>query len=147
DPSVRLLVQRLLGMTRIVSDLAAATAAWRESDGAFDFVTATGELLTRHGVFTGGSANANGNQAPASILGRRNQIADLQNQLAAIQEQVNETSRKKGALQSEQTALQASLQEAQTELRNQEVAIAAHEGEFNALQSSLRSLHSKIETV
>jgi chromosome segregation protein len=39
------------------------------------------------------------------------------------------------------------LQQAQTELRNQEVAIAAREGEFNALQASLRSLHSKIETV
>jgi len=147
DPSVRPLVQRLLGLTRIVSDLAAAIAAWRESHGAFDFVTASGEMLTRHGVFTGGSANGNGNQAPASILGRKNQIADLQNQLEQIQEQVNEASRKKGALQSEQTALQASLQQAQTELRNQEVAIAAHEGEFNALQSSLRSLHSKIETV
>ncbi len=147
DLSVRPLVQRLLGMTRIVPDLAAATAAWRESNGAFDFVTATGELLTRHGVFTGGSANANGNQAPASILGRKNQIAELQDQLAACQEHVTEASRRKGALQSEQTSLQASLQQAQTELRNQEVAIAAHEGEFNALQSSLRSLHSKIETV
>ena len=50
-------------------------------------------------------------------------------------------------MQSEQTALQATLQQAQTELRDQEVAIAAHEGEFNALQSSQRSLHSKIETV
>jgi chromosome segregation protein len=147
DPSVRPLVQRLLGLTRIVPDLAAATAAWHESHGAFDFVTSTGELLTRHGVFTGGSSNGNGNHAPASILGRKNQIAELQNHLATLQEQVNETSRKKGALQSEQTALQASLQQAQTELRNQEVAIAAHEGEFNALQSSLRSLHSKIETV
>jgi chromosome segregation protein len=147
DASVRPLVQRLLGLTRIVPNLAAATAAWRESHGAFDFVTASGELLTRHGVFTGGYANGNGNQAPANILGRRNQIAELQAVLSQIQEQVNEASRRKGALQSEQTSLQAGLQQAQTELRNQEVAIAAHEGEFNALQSSLRSLHSKIETV
>jgi chromosome segregation protein len=148
DPAVRPLVQRLLGMTRIVPDLAAATAAWRESHGAFDFVTATGELLTRHGVFTGGYANGHATgQAPASILGRKNQIAELQAHLAQIQQQVNEASRRKGALQSEQTALQAGLQQAQTDLRNQEVAIAAHEGEFNALQSSQRSLHSKIETV
>jgi chromosome segregation protein len=60
---------------------------------------------------------------------------------------VNEGSRRKGALQSEQTALQASLQQAQTELRNQEVAIAEREGEFKALETSQRSLHSKIETV
>ena len=64
-----------------------------------------------------------------------------------LQEQVAEISRRKGALQSEQTELQAGLQQAQTELREQEVAIATHEGEFNALQNSQRLLHQKIDTV
>ncbi|MDB6065355.1 MAG: Chromosome partition protein Smc, partial [Pedosphaera sp.] len=45
------------------------------------------------------------------------------------------------------TSLQAGLQQAQTELRQQEVAIATHQGEFNALQNSQRLLHQKIETV
>src|SRR6185369_16540533 len=66
---------------------------------------------------------------------------------AALQVEVNEISRGKGALQSEQTALQATLQEAQSDLRAQEVAIATHEGEFKALQNSLRVLHQKIDTV
>ncbi|MEY2408355.1 MAG: chromosome segregation protein [Verrucomicrobiota bacterium] len=147
DDSIRPLIDGLLGRTRIVADLAAATLAMRATHGAFNYVTKAGELLNRHGIYTGGYANGNGNQAPASILGRKNQIADLQQQIANLHEQVNEGSRRKGALQSEQTALQATLQEAQTELRAQEVSIAAHEGEFNALQASLRSLHSKIETV
>ncbi len=147
DASVQSLLGGLLERTLIVTDLAAATAAFRESNGAYDFVTATGDLLTRQGIFTGGSSNSNGNKAPGSILGRKNQIAEIQAQLAQVQEQVNESSRKKGALQSEQTSLQASLQQAQVELRNQEVAIAAHEGEFNALKNSQRSLGSKIETV
>ncbi len=147
DASVQSLLGGLLERTLIVTDLAAATAAFRESNGAYDFVTATGDLLTRQGIFTGGSSNSNGNKAPGSILGRKNQIAEIQAQLAQVQEQVNESSRKKGALQSEQTSLQASLQQAQVELLNQEVAIAAHEGEFNALKNSQRSLGSKIETV
>ena len=145
---VRPLLQRLLGMTRIVRDLNAATAAWRESHGAFHYVTLAGELLSRHGIYTGGYYNGNGDgKAPASILGRKNQIAELSAALAALQEQVAEVSRRKGALQSEQTELQASLQQAQTELRAQEVAIATHEGEFNALQNSRRLLHQKIDTV
>jgi chromosome segregation protein len=147
EDSVQPLLAGLLGQTLIVEDLSAATAAWRETNGSFDFVTRSGELLTRHGVYTGGSTNGHGNTAPTSILGRKNQIAGLQSQLAQLQDQVNDSSRLKGALQSEQTSLQATLQQAQTELRAQEVAIAAHEGEFNALQSSLRSLHNKIETV
>ena len=120
------LMQRLLGMTRIVPDLANATAAWRETSGAFDYVTLNGELLSRHGVYTGGASNGT-NHATASILRRRNEIGQVQTALSQIQERVSEVSRRKGALQSEQTELQASLQEAQTELRKQEVAIATRE--------------------
>jgi chromosome segregation protein len=148
DQSVQPLLERLLGSTRIVRDLNSATHAWRESHGAFHYVTLTGELLSRHGVYTGGHANGNGHgKAAASILGRKNQITELQTVLARLQEEVAETSRRKGALQSEQTELQASLQQAQTELRAQEVAIATREGEFNALQNSQRLLLQKIETV
>ncbi len=148
DESVRPLIAALLGQTLIVADLAAATAAWRESDGGFDFVTSAGELLNRHGIYTGGQVNSNSNgKAPSSILGRKNQIKELQTQLAVLQEQVTEISRSKGVLQGEQTTLQASLQQAQTELRAQEVAIATHEGEFKALQNSQRVLHQKIDTV
>jgi chromosome segregation protein len=146
DESVRPLVNRLLGLTRIVPDLNAATAAWVESHGAFHYVTRSGELLSRHGIYTGGSSNGSG-QAPASILGRKNQIHELQSALARLQEESAEKSRSKGALLSEQTDLQSSLQQAQSELRAQEVAIATHEGQFSALQNSLRTLHQKIDTV
>jgi len=148
DESVHALLNRLLGGTRIVKDLASATVAWKESAGAHSFVTLTGEVLSAHGVYTGGHGNGNGNgKAPASILGRKNQILELQSALTALQVQVGEFSRGKGALQSEQTELQASLQQAQTELRAQEVAIATREGEFIALQNSQRLLHQKIDTV
>jgi chromosome segregation protein len=148
ESSVQPLLERLLGMTRIVRDLDAATIAWRESNGAFHYVTMTGEVLSRQGVYTGGCGNGNSNgKVAASILGRKNQIANLQVGLAKLQEHVAEISRRKGAAQSEQTELQAGLQQAQTELRAQEVAIATHEGEFKALQNSQRLLHQKIDTV
>ncbi len=148
DESIRPLITALLGQLVIVPDLACATNAWRETKGQFDFVTRGGELLNRHGIYTGGYLNGNSNgKAPSSILGRKNQIAELQARLSTLQEQVTEISRRKGALQSEQTTLQAGLQQAQSELRAQEVAIATHEGEFKALQSSLRVLHQKIDTV
>jgi chromosome segregation protein len=146
DPTVQPLLRGLLGRTMIVSDLAAATSAWQACQGACDFVTRSGDLLTGHGIYTGGATNGTGN-APASILGRKNQIADLQARLGRLQETTHELSRRKGGLQSEQTALQAGLQEAQKELRAQEVAIATREGEYNALQQSLRGLQQKIETV
>jgi chromosome segregation protein len=148
EPSVEKLLKSLLGRTFIAADLPAATAQIQNGHAGCDFVTLKGDLLSRHGIYTGGYLNGHGNpKAPASILGRKNQIADLQNELAEIQNRVAEASRKRGALLGEQTELQASLQQEQTELREQEVAIATREGEFNALQNSNRLLHQKIETV
>ncbi|MGD1086458.1 MAG: chromosome segregation protein SMC, partial [Verrucomicrobiota bacterium] len=148
DASVQPLLQNLLGRAVIAPDLAAAAAAWRQSAGALEFVTPAGELLDRHGVFTGGQTNGNGGgKAPASILGRKNQIAELRDSAAALQESVNEAGRRKGALLGEQTLLQAGLQEAQTQLRTQEVGIATRKGEYSALQNSARALEQKIETV
>ena len=146
DASIQPLLQRLLSDTWIVDDLLAATSLWRVHPGRFHLVTLTGELLDRHGIYTGGSGN-HSQKTPASALGRKNQISDLQSQLGVLHEQVAEASRHKGALQSELTALQAGLQQAQADLRMHEVAIATRQGEFNALQTSHRSLHQKIDTV
>ena len=141
-------MKSLLGRTFIASDLGTATAQIQNGHAGCDFVTLGGELLSRHGIYTGGylSKDSNG-KAPSSILGRKNQISELQAELNELQNLVAEASRKRGALLSEQAELQASLQQAQTELREQEVAIATREGEFKALQNSNRLLHQKIETV
>ena len=148
EPSVEKLLRALLGRTFIASDLPTATAQIQNGHAGCDFVTIKGDLLSRHGIYTGGYLNGHGNpKAPASILGRKNQITELQNDLMMIQNRVADASRKRGVLLGEQTELQASLQQAQTELREQEVAIATHEGEFNALQNSNRLLHQKIDTV
>jgi chromosome segregation protein len=146
DPSVRPLLQRLLGQTLITPDLATATELFQKEPGVWDFVTTQGDLLSRNGIYTGGVSNGSG-KAPASILGRKNQIAELHAAVQAYQEQVGELSRQKGALQSEQTELQASIQQAQTDLRAQEVAIATRQGELRALQQSHRVLEQKAETV
>ena len=148
EPSVEKLLKALLGRTFIASDLGTATAQIQNGHAGCDFVTLTGDLLSRHGIYTGGYLNGNGNpKGPASILGRKNQISELQGELTEVQTRVAEMSRRRGGLLGEQTELQAGLQQAQTELREQEVAIATREGEFNALQNSNRLLQQKIETV
>jgi chromosome segregation protein len=145
EGEIQALLRAWLGRTWIVPDLAAATVAHAAAGGRADFVTAQGDLLTRYGVYTGGSVGGSGKNA-SSILGRKNQIAELQQELAALAARVEEAGRKKGALQSEQTALQASLEQARTELRQHEVAVATRQGEFNALQNSRRSLRVKFES-
>jgi chromosome segregation protein len=148
DPCVDRLLAGLLGRTWIVPDLAAATASIQNGHAGCDFVTVTGDLLNRHGVYTGGYLNgSSSSKAPSSILGRKNEIADLEQRLAALREQITALSQRKGGQLSEQTALQAGLQQGQTELRAREVALATRQGEFHALQNALRVLHQRIDTV
>ena len=148
EPTVEPLLKSLLGRTFIAADLNTATAQIQNGHAGCDFVTLGGDLLNRHGIYTGGYLNKGSNgKAPSSILGRKNQITELQAELAGLQQCVEEASKKRGALLGEQTELSASLQQAQTELRQQEVAIATREGEFKALQNSARLLGQKIETV
>ncbi|MBP8258313.1 MAG: chromosome segregation protein SMC [Verrucomicrobia bacterium] len=137
---------RLLGQTWIVSDLDAATRLWRDGGGGADFVTLTGEMLSRHGIFTGGEATSEAGSAH-SPLARRNRIEELQAALEALDARVAEASRAKGMRQSELTVEQAGLQEAQAALRTREVAMATCEGECRALENARRILHQKIETV
>ena len=150
EPSVQPLLKALLGRTFIAPDLAAATAAWREIGRRVAILSRlTGDLLSRHGIFTGGYLNGHGIRQGAGFdpgpqkPDRRIAGANWRHCRSAS----TKSAGSKGALLSEQTELQASLQQAQTELREQEVAIATREGEFNALQNSARLLHQKIETV
>ncbi|HEV2692176.1 MAG TPA: chromosome segregation protein SMC [Verrucomicrobiae bacterium] len=148
EPDVEPLLKSLLVRTFIASDLKTARAQIRNGHAGCDFVTLDGDLLNRHGIYTGGASNADvDGKALSSILGRKNQIAELRAELAQLEGGVAEASQKRAALLNEQTELQAGLQQAQMELRQQEVAIATREGESNALNNSNRLLHQKIDTM
>ena len=108
------------------------------------FVTKEGELLSSHGVFSGGRGSGN---ASASLLARKNEITDLKKELDGLSEIVSGRSKEKGDLQAEQSVLKAGLQQVQNELRQQEVSIATSEGELKALQNSQSVLAQKIEGV
>ena len=95
DDAVQPLLDRLLGRLVIVPDLDAAMRG-RERYGDFDFVTRDGELLSRHGVFSGGRGNGN---ASASLLARKNEIAALETELEGLSENADKLSREKGILQ------------------------------------------------
>ena len=61
DPTVEKLLRALLGCTFIASDLATATAQIQNGHAGCDFVTLKGDLLSRHGIYTGGYLNGHGN--------------------------------------------------------------------------------------
>ena len=80
-PELQPLISLLLGRSVLVADVETALRLAQTPEGrAFDFVTRAGEVLSRHGILTGGSAK--GENAGASVLHRKNQIAALEGEAA-----------------------------------------------------------------
>ncbi|MCS7337764.1 MAG: chromosome segregation protein SMC [Verrucomicrobiae bacterium] len=148
EPPVRPLLEALLGRTLIVPDLETATACWKNSYAGFDFVTLKGEMLSRHGIYTGGSTNGDGNGvSAASILARKNQIAALRRALDALQQDLARTNLASDALRSEQAALEGDVTRLTNDVRSAELELAKRQSELAALQAALAALAEKIETV
>ena len=138
-------VQSLLGTTLVVPDLDHAQRLWEETTGQFDFVTADGDLVTRHGVFTGGKSGKS--QKSTSILGRKNEIHELEQSTQERQVTIDNLNADKARLIEEQRELEDSLQMAQSDLKATEVAIATEKGEFAALKNSSSVMDQRIDAV
>ena len=145
SPSFERLIRRVLNGTRIVGSLGEALQGFRQMPGKWDYVTANGELLSKHGVLTGGGSGEN--SGSSSILGRKNQLAELTQSLAKINDSVSDIEQRRENVLAERTAAQNAFHQAQQALRGKEVEIASREGEFRALQSAQETMGRKIEAV
>jgi chromosome segregation protein len=144
------LVALLLGRFAIVPDVDTAIRLAREQlqlavEKRCDFVTVTGELVTRQGVLTGGRAK--GESAGASMLHRKNQIAALEEEADAIREKVAglTTAREQAAARLD--AARIRLTAARDEAQKLTVVISACRGEFQQLEREEHDKARKLETL
>ena len=150
DETIAPLVALLLGRFAIVQDVETAVRLAREQLQApagkrCDFVTVTGELVTRQGILTGGRAK--GESAGASMLHRKNQIAALEEEAAAIREKVAALTTAREQAAARLDAARTRLASAREEAQKLTVAISACRGEFQQLERDEREKARKLETL
>ena len=141
DAALAPLVALLLGRFAIVPDLETALRLAREQlqappEKRCDFVTVTGELVTRQGILTGGKAK--GENAGASVLHRKNQIAALEEQAAEIRAKIAGLTAAREAAAARLDAARNRLSEARDEAQKLTVAVSGVPRE-NCSNSSARS--------
>lgn len=83
DKSLDSIFKNLLGATVIVDNLITATSIAKQTRYAFRIVTLDGDVINPQGSMTGGSKAKN----KASIIGRENEIAELEKQIDKLQTQ------------------------------------------------------------
>ena len=145
DESLRPLLERLLADAWIVANLTEAARLWSLCPGRCEFVTHSCELLTRNGIFVGGSRK----ELPpsSSILGRKNEIADLKTEIQKEEAQIQKIKEERQKLLERQQSSQESLLQIQTEIRTHEMAAATRLGEFRALENALRIQKQRAQTL
>jgi len=150
EPALAPLVALLLGRFAIVPDLETALRLGREqlqapAETRCDFVTVTGEVVTRQGILTGGRAK--GENAGAAVLHRKNQIAALEEQAAEIRAKIAglTAAREEGAARLE--AARNRLAEAREEAQRLTVAVSSCRGELEQLEREEREKAKKLESL
>jgi chromosome segregation protein len=134
DPRFEPLLRSLLANVAIVNDLDAALAL-QQAQPDLAVATLAGEFVDQHGVL---SAVASSHIAEITSLSE--ETTRLHSLAANITERKTELEQKKAALDEELSRLRS-------DLHAKEIALAAKEGELNALATEGRDLESKVHTV
>jgi chromosome segregation protein len=144
------LVALLLGRFAIVRDLDAALRLGRgqlqaPEEKRCDFVTLAGEVVTRHGILTGGRAK--GETAGASVLHRKNQIAGIEAQAAEIRAKIAGLTAAREAAAARLDVARARLSEAREEAQKLTVSVSSSRGELQQLEREEREKTKKLESL
>jgi chromosome segregation protein len=128
------LVRSLLARVMIVVDLDSALAL-RASNPQFSMATLRGEFVDEHGILSAVSTN------------RLREINALAEEVARLENETASRASAKTEWEQKRTVFEAGLSTVRAELHSKEVALAAKEGELNALATEGRDLESKVHTV
>lgn len=145
EESVLTLLSRLMGNAWIVSSLEIASTLWSQHPNTYEFVSTNGDILTKDGIFVGGSRK----EMPqsSSILERKNEIAALKVEVEKLENDVTQLKASREAIATKQRETQENSIRLQSEIRTHEVAVATRLGEFRALDNTLRIQKRKDETL
>jgi chromosome segregation protein len=150
DKALVPLVALLLGRFVIVADLDTALRMAREqlqagAEKRCDFVTVTGEVVTRHGMLIGGTAR--GENAGASMLHRKNQVAGLEQEATGIRTRLAALTAAREEAVARLEAARSRLSDARDEAQKLTVSVSASRGELQQLEREEREKAKKLESL
>ena len=138
------LLRQLLAGVVLVEDLAAALHLAAEATGSrYQFVTLSGEIVTREGIVVGGQNKEAGG---TSILQRKAQITELEAETGLIRAALAELTLRRQDAADRLEASQARLQEARDESQTLALTLAHLRGRIETLARELGETRRKEET-
>lgn len=137
------LIRTLLRGVVIVPDLETALRLAPE-DLADSFVTLAGETLSREGILTGG---VGGKDNGASVLQRRNQIAQIETEAGSLRERISDLTARREETAQRLEAAKTRLAEAREEVQKTSVAVSTLRSQLQLIEREQRETAKKAENV
>ena len=135
------IILNLLGRTVIVNNMDTAIILARQNSYSFRIVTLKGDIINSSGAISGGSNS----QKTTSIIGRTNQIKELEKEIDDLNKQIEQISKEK---EKYEQAIESLLKEVETlEQTSQEIEIeyATEKQKLELLEETIQSFKTKLD--
>ena len=147
----RNVAEYLLGDTLLVSDLHSGMALWQRNGFRGTLVTPDGDMISPHGVLTGGSRSVT---EESSLLRRKREIADLEKDAGRLEGQIRDESQSRSALADRIVAMEGdweagrdAIRVTELELQGKKKDVERYENELKWLEQRVGVIHFNRETL
>ncbi len=147
----RNIAEYLLGDTLLVPDLNTGIALWERNGFRGTLVTPDGDMISPHGVLTGGSRAVT---EESSLLRRKSEIADLEKESSRLEGRLREESQDRSALADRIASMEESwesgrdaIREAELELQGRKKDVERYENELKWIQQRVGVIRFNRETL
>ncbi|MCU0554602.1 MAG: chromosome segregation protein SMC [Syntrophales bacterium] len=147
----RNIAEYLLGDTLLVSDLQSGIALWERNGFRGTLVTPDGDMISPHGVLTGGSRAST---EESSLLSRKREIAELEKDASRLEGRLREESQGRSALADRIASMEEdweagrdAVREAELELQGRKKDVERYENELKWIQQRVGVIRFNRETL
>lgn len=147
----RSIAEYLLGDTLLVSDLQSGIALWERNGFRGTLVTPDGDMISPHGVLTGGSRSVT---EESSLLRRKREIAELEKDATRLEGRLREESQGRSALADRIASMEEdweagrdAVREAELELQGRKKDVERYENELKWIQQRVGVIRFNRETL
>ena len=133
------IVLNLLGKTIVVDNMESAIKVAKLNNYSFRVVTLEGDIINPSGAISGGSVN----KKTVNLLGRANEIKELEVQIKGLEEKISKISEEKEELLKQSQSVE--VEEKNQELKQIEITYATEKEKLNQINQQIESIITKKE--
>lgn len=135
------IVSNLLGKTVIVDDMDTAIVIAKQNNYSFRIVTLKGDIINPSGAISGGSAT----QKSTSIIGRTNQIKELEKEIENLNKEIQKITKEKEEYEASIESLLEEISSIEQTSQEIEIEYATEKQRIESLEEAILGFETKLE--